>query len=191
MRTQIVLLISLYIAFTGCMGKPDPDKKINLIENHDIKLRDTAFEKYYNNKLFSPHIVRLDNNSKPAFILIDSSYFNTKSLTPADREVYYKKVLALLPKDDLAAHRLVWNIPEVRAMQQGTGGNGTIVSAIKEKMDSKSGYYLVELKRNDVENFSQVYGISLFRVRLRPFSMEIGDESGYFVSMEMWRRAQK
>lgn len=186
-----ILLIILVAFLAACKGKPASDKRINLIENPNIKLHDTAFDRYRNGILFSPHIIRLDNQKKPAFIQVDSAYFSIKSLDKNNREDYYKKVIATLSKDEVEAHRKVWSIHEVRDMQQGDGGNGTIVSWTKEVLNDKNGYYLIELKRNDVEEMRQVYGMSAFRVRLRPYSMEIADESGYFVSLESWRRTQK
>ena len=191
MSVRYIITILLAIAFWSCNNNPDPNKGINLIENPNIKLRDTAFEQYHKGNLFSPHIVRIDNNKQAAYMKIDSIYFNVKSLDKNTRADYYKKTIALQSKDELEAHRRVWGIKEVRAMQQSDGGPGTIVSWTKDILDAKSGYYLIELKRNDVEEMSQVYGISVFRVRLHPASMEIGDESGYFVSLEAWRRTQK
>ncbi len=186
-----IILIIILVFLAACKGKPDADKRINLIENPNIKLHDTAFDKYRNGILFSPHIIRLDHQKKPAFIQIDSAYFNTKSLDRTNREDYYKRVIATLPKDEVEAHRKVWSIHEVRDLQQGDGGNGTIVSWTKEILNEKNGYYLIELKRNDIEEMGQLYGMSAFRVRLHPYSMEIADESGYFVSLEAWRRTQK
>jgi hypothetical protein len=186
-----VALILILVFLAACKGKPEPDKRINLIENPNIKLHDTAFDKYRNGILFSPHIIRLDNQKKAAFIQVGSAYFNMKSLDKNTREDYYKRVVATLSKDEIEAHRKVWSIHEVRDMQQGDGGNGTIVSWTKEILNETNAYYLIELKRNDVEEMGQVYGMSAFRVRLRPYSMEIADESGYFVSLESWRRTQK
>lgn len=175
----------------GCNIKPDPKKKIDMISNPDIKLRDTAYEKYYQGVLFSPHIVRLDNAEKPAFIQVDSCYFNMKALDKNTREDYYKRVIALLPKQELEVHRLIWKIADVRGIQQGNGGEGTIVSAIREVLDEKSGYYLADLKRNDVEQMSPIIGISTFRIRLHPLNIEVADESGYFLSLASWQQAQK
>lgn len=186
-----IAIISLGIMGTGCKLKRDPNKKIDMISNPNIKLHDTAFEKYYAGTLFSPHVVRLDNGSKPAFIQVDSSYFGTKSLDKDTRDAYYKKVLTLLPKDELEVHRRIWAIAEVRAIQQGTGGAGTILSSIREVLDAKSGYYLVDMKRNDIEQLNPLNGIAGFRIRLRPLVIEVGDESGYYVSLESWKSSQK
>lgn len=189
MRMKMKLLYLAPLLLAGCMGNVDKSKKINLIENSSLTLRDTSFESYYQDRLYSPYIIRLDKNEKSAFIQVDSIYTKTSHLDKNTREEYYKKALALQPKDDIEAHRAIWAIPEMRDMQNADGGNGTIMTWIRERLDAKSGYYIIDVKRNDVEQLSQVKGTSSFRIRLRPRVIDISDESGYYVSLDVWRRA--
>lgn len=191
MRSHISYAIIVILIFSGCGGKHEPVKRMNLIENPNIKLHDSAYEKYYKGELFSPHIIKLDNADKAAFMQVDSTYFSAKSLDKNTRDDYYKRVLAVLPRQELEAHKKIWSIPEIRALQQGDGAAGTIVSWTKEVLDEKSGYYLIQLKRNDIEELSPVYGIASVRIRMHPLVIDLADESGYFVSLEAWRRAQK
>ncbi len=186
-RTALVaLLLTLMVS---CIGKKaENNKKINLIENPNIKLRDTAFQKYYSDIYYSPYLIRLDQQPKSAFIQIDTVLNKANHLDKNTREGYYKSALSLLTKDDLEVHKTIWAIPEFRELQQADGGNGTIVTWIREHIDRKSGYYIVDVKRNDVEQLSQMKGISSFRIRLRPKNIEISDESGYFVSLAVWKR---
>ena len=180
----------ILLAMASCMGKTgDNTKRINLIENSNIKLRDTSYQKYYSDLYYSPYIIRLDKNTKSAFIQIDSVYGKTDHLDKNTREEYYKRALTMLPKDDFEAHKAIWALPEMRELQEADGGNGTVVTWIKEHLDKKSGYYLIDVKRNDVEQLNQMKGISSFRIRIRPRSIDIADESGYFVSLAVWRRA--
>lgn len=184
--------ICLLLLSLGCKGmKSDKTERINLIENKNINLRDSAFNNYYNDLYYSPYIIRLDNNAKSAFIQVDSAYDKVNHLDKNTREAYYKKALALQSKDDREVHKAIWAIPEIREQQSADGGNGTIVTCIKERLDAKSGYYIIEVQRNDVEQLSTVRGTSQFRIRLRPRTIDIADESGYFVSLDVWRRARK
>lgn len=188
--TRLVYIFCLVLVMAGCIGKKGDDtKRINLIENSNIKLRDTSFQKYYSDLYYSPYIIRLDKNTKSAFIQIDSAFNNTDHLDKNTREEYYKRALSLLSKDDIEAHRAIWALSEMRQRQEADGGNGTVVTWIKEHLDHKTGYYLIDVKRNDVEQLNQMKGISSFRIRLRPRNIDIADESGYFVSLAVWRRA--
>lgn len=183
--------LCLLFLVASCTGKKDDKgKKINLIENSNIKLRDKSFDKYYNDQYYSPYIVRLDKNTNSAFIQVDSVFGKVDHLDKNTREDYYKKALSLLSKDEIEAHKAIWAIPEMRQLQEADGGNGTIVTWIKEELDHKSGYYIIDVKRNDVEQLSQMKGISSFRIRLRPRTIDIADESGYFVSLTVWKRAR-
>ena len=184
--------IIICIVIAGCKGKKgDSAKRINLIEKSPIKTGDSSLAPYYKNKYYLPYIVRLDKKAKSAFIQIDTAYFNTQKLDNNTREDYYNKAIALQPKDDLQAFRAVWSLPEMRDLQQGDGGYGTIVTWIKERADQKNKAYIIEIRRNDVEQLSLVKGTSFFRIRLHPQSIEIADESGYFVTLQAWRTQRK
>ena len=192
MTISRIACILLLLIVTGCTGnKGDQSKRINFMEKSPLKVTDTGFGPYYKNIYFLPYIIRLDKQPKSAFIQVDSAYFAAKRLDANTREDYYNKVIALLPKEELQAHKIVWALPEMRKQQQADGGYGTIVTWTKERMDKKSGYYLIEVRRNDVERLSVVKGTSYFRIRLHPMKIEIADESGYFVSLEAWRRLSK
>ena len=190
-NTRLVCVCILLLA-TGCTGnRTDASKRINLMEKAPINTNDSGLGPYYKKIYYFPYIVRLGKQPHNAFIQVDSSYFNTKHLETSTREDYYAKVIALLPKDDLTAYHAVWALPEMQKLQQADGGYGTIVTWIKEKLDKTNGHYIIEVRRNDIEQLSLVKGISYFRVWLHPLRVEIADESGYFVPLQSWRRLNK
>ncbi len=191
MNIKYIYCILFLALAAGCKGKGDPAKRINLVENPNLKMRDTAYAPFYAEKYYSPYIVRLTNAYKKAFIQVDSIYGKETHLEKGNREVYYKKVNSLLPKDDLEVFKTIWSLPEVQDLQIADGGNGTILTWIKDRLDKKSGYYIIEVRRNDIEQQSLVPDISYFRIRLRPSHIEIADESAYFVSLDSWRKTQK
>jgi len=177
------------VAFVGCVGKTGNSKKVNLLQRSTID-KDSKLADYYSNKLYLPNVVRLHTGDKHGFIYIDSLSLNPGRIDNASREAYYIRAIATVSKEDLQVHEAIWAIPEVRKMQQGDGGNGTVVTWITGR-PHPSDHYTVELRKNDIDEMTPLNDICSFTVRLHPLKIEVANSSGYYVPVSEWRAAQK
>jgi len=177
------------IILCSCKGKPDAGRKVNLLQRSSIE-RDSKEKDYYDSRLYLPNVVRLYAGSKRAFIYIDSPALNPGKLDSSNREAYYAKALATVSSEDLRVHEAIWAIPEVRKMQQGDGGYGTLVTWITGR-PHPSDHYVVELRKNDIAEMTPLNDVSSFTVRLHPLKIEVTNSSGYYVPLAEWQAARK
>ncbi len=193
MNRYVWLLLILLVC--GCKGRHDSNrehKKGFFLSNPIVKeQRDSMKDGFYKNKYFSPTIIRLGRQDKEAFIWIDSPLFNVKRLDNTNREAYYDKVIPLLPKEDIEVYSLIWAVPEMRKMQTGDGGFGTVVATITTRPDKENPFYVAEIRINNIDEMPPANDIAFFRIRLNPLLVELSDQSGYYVSLEEWDHVNK
>jgi len=189
-KYQYVLLIVLLYA---CHDKNSEkhEHKLSIFATDPIKKRDSLQDAFYKNKYFLPTVIRLDRNDKEAFISIDSPYFQTTRLDNNNREVYYTKVIALQPKEDIQVYYIIWQVPEMRKMQTADGGYGTLVANITKRPDKENPYYVVEIRINNIDEMPPANDISSFRIQLNPLQVALSDQSGYYVSLEEWEHVNQ
>lgn len=183
----------LLAVLASCGGNDNPyrERKFDLVNANPIKKRDSLTEACYQNKLFLATIIKLNPKDNEAYFCIDSPMFGAKYLTPTNRDDYYKKVVAALPPADRELYRTIWNIKEIREMQNGTGGRGTTVAFIMARPDTDNPYYLVDMRRNNIEELPPEHGISALKIRLKPLQVQLADHSGYYISLEEWQHVNQ
>ena len=177
------VLFSLIVVSCGHTGK-----KINFLETAPIKPKDSVTQAYYDGRYFSPYIIRLGKSPAKEFIKIDTTFIKTKLITKTNREEYYKQTMQKIAPEELRVYRLIWQLPEMKALQTADGGNGTIVIRIKDKPASDRHYYEVEVMKNEIEQLTPVKDLTFFRIYLHPQKIEIASQSEYFVSLDKWRK---
>src|SRR6202008_3128092 len=110
---KLPALLAALVFFAACTDKHAARKehKASFFTTDPIKKRDSVQDAFYKNKYYLPKVIRLDAADKEAFISIDSPFFHMTRLDNNNREAYYKKVVQLLPKEDIEAYRTVWKVP--------------------------------------------------------------------------------
>ena len=191
MHTPYLLLL-LLLPLCGCGGKGGDRKgHINLIEKEALQPRDAKTQGYYDSRYYLPNVVRLNKGQKNAFIYIDSLRYKPAGLLDkTNREEYYSKAIANVSPNELQVHRAIWAMPEVQKLQMADGGYSTVVTYITATPKT-TGHYIVELRRNNIEEMTPEKDISSFRVKLNPLVIEVANESGYYVPLKAWRAGRK
>ncbi|NDC42622.1 MAG: hypothetical protein EBZ77_13925 [Chitinophagia bacterium] len=189
----LLLLLLAVVVFPACKGRPDKRKAIKeQLIGHSSSI-DTSMQSFYDNKLYVANIIRFKHKFGKAFVYVDTvkSTPGKWFLQPAEREPFYIAEDARINGSDRAAYQYVWDLPEIQALQVGDGGYGTVYAFIGVRPVKDTGYYIMEIRKNNIQEFPLHQAIGSVKFNLRTHEAWVGDPSGYYVPLSTYRAAQR
>lgn len=174
-----------------------PLKTVDSTNTASLDSIETAIEA---EKLFYTTVIRLHPNDS-AFIFIDTDYVDDKAtqlllqkteyLTPENREAFYQKIIASLPKEDLHIHDLIWSLKEVRGQISGNGGFHTLLTWMTQKPSKADPYYYIEVRRLYPERLGTCTAIGFVKIKAKTNEIFVMNEEGIYYPLAKWRQLKK
>jgi hypothetical protein len=186
-------LMLLAIATSGCKQKKDKKKEINLWVKPTVRSIDSSIQAFYTNVYYLPNIIRLSNDMRYAFAMVDSvpGVSNSTRLTQTNREQHYAHALPSIMPQDIEAYRFAWQLPEMQKMQHGDGGYGTLFTSIGSRPSKDTPLYVIEVRKNNIQEFPVNDSIGYIKYNTQTHEVWIADNSGYFIPLKSFRAANK
>lgn len=183
LKTGAVALF-ICMAITACQRDKPTGLQTTVAEMQGAvsKYEDSLEQAFMRGEWFSPFFIRLDDTAI-AYIFTDSLLVPATRLDSANREAYYTRVRKLIPADEMAIHRLVWQLPEVRFQQHSDGGLYTVATYITQGPAAGRPYYDVEVKRNYYWRIGAVIPIGFLHVYANG-QIEVMNLAGAYVSLK-------
>ncbi|UUC44601.1 hypothetical protein [Flavobacterium cerinum] len=180
--------------------KKSNDQSLKTVDSTKTTSFDSIEAAIETEKLFYTTIIRLHPNDS-AFIYIDADYVddktakllfqNTDYLTPENREAFYQKIIASLPKEDLHIHDLIWSLKEVRGQISGNGGFHTLLTWMTQKPTKADPFYYIEVRRLYPERLGTCTAIGFVKIKAKTNEIFVMDEEGIYYPLTKWRQLKK
>lgn len=210
-----LLVICLLVA--GCTpdhpkSKPAADTVSRKVSGNQLAVtKDTVLSEedsleraYDQGKYYFPFIVRLRGN-QPFFLALDSEYvaasiedtaarnlyFRTDRLLPEEREAFYRKMVAAIPRNEIEVFNKVVALPEVKAQAAGSdGGLYTLMLWLVERPDKNNPYYSVEIKRMYYWRWGTCIPIGFLKIHQKSHRILVMDQEGNYLPLSQWKRLE-
>lgn len=194
------------VAAVACNRPPEmpPGERVAQPSNRLRLPIDFSEWAFMDGKYYWGSVIRL-TPGKPEFFLADSEYvetyitdaevkrmyMETEYLFPHNREAYYQKMVAAIPREHIRALQMVWALPEVQFQAMGgDGGLHTLITWITGWPTADEPYYFVEIKRDYFYRLGTCIPISYVRVNPKTGKMWVMNTDGEFLPLHEWRRAE-
>ncbi len=111
------------------------------------KTQDSLYQLVLKGELYYTTIVRV-GEGKPQFMYYSGDDSRILQIIDSgSRENFYKNVRIAMDKDLLKAHELAWGLEELKPLQKGDGGVGTIITNLIDTPTVRSSFYIFNLFR--------------------------------------------
>lgn len=198
--------LSLFLLAIACSqtSQNEPTEMPSKVGGDSVQKVDTLEEAFMRGEYFMKEFIRLHPNQ---FIYVDdycvqevfkdsaakAYYFSVRGLNKDNREEFYQKIIAQLPKEDIAIHELIWSLEEVQEQgAESDGGLYTLATWIAERPSKENPFYSVEIRTNYCWRFGICTVIGFVRVHAKTKQIYVTDmEFVKELTLEEWRRRRK